>query len=102
MNRETSAVLALYEPGPTHCLCIRYSTPEQAGEGHNRFVEGYIPETDESGLTQTEQGKWVKVTSEDEYVVLVLDAASSDQAANLVASVRNRIRANKTMGESIS
>ena len=92
----TSAVLASYEPGVTHCLCIRYDTPVSAGKGYRRFVEGYIPEAEGSGLTEIEQDKWVKVALEQEYVILVLDAASEDEAVRLAELVQYRIKENMT------
>jgi len=91
LSRDTRAVLAAYEPGQTFLLCVQYPSAMLADEGYHSFVENYIPEARETGIAEIENGKWVAVKLEAEYVIVALDVAGKDGASQLVEAFRSKL-----------
>ncbi len=91
LSPDTRAVLARYEPGPTYLLCVKYPSVQQADQARSQFVENYVPEAQTTGAAETEQGKWVAVGSEREYVIIALDAATEVYARHLIKAFADRL-----------
>jgi hypothetical protein len=91
LGLDTRATLGRYQPGGAYLLCIRYPTPEQAGVAGGKFIESYIPEAKETGAMQIEEGKWVAISVEQEYIIISLDATSEDDARNLINQCKENI-----------
>lgn len=91
LSDKTEAVLARFTPDDVLLLFIRYDDSSQAQKAIDSFIAGYIPEAKESGLAQIEQNKWVKVILFKNYVIVVFDAATAEQAETLANSVIERI-----------
>ncbi len=91
LSDKTEAVLARFTPDDVYLLFIRYDDHTRAQEAIDSFIAGYIPEAKESGLAQIEQNKWVKAILSKNYVIVVFDAATAEQAETLANSVIERI-----------
>ena len=95
LNRQTRAVLARYEPGTTWLLCIQYPSADKAQQGHDSFVENYVPEAHSTGAAEIADGKWLAVSQVREYVIATLDAPSEIAARQLVTAVTDRLSQNR-------
>lgn len=92
LGLDTRSVMGRYQPGGTYLLCIQYPTPEQAEIAMNSFYEKYVPEAEETGATEIEQGKWVAVGILNEYLVIALDGPSESEARTLVNQCMENIK----------
>ena len=90
LSRQTKAVLAAYKPGSVYLICIQYTAAAEADDARGRFVEKYAPEA-KDGLGEIEKGRWVGVTAEKEYVIIVLDAPTEDYAKKLLTRAKANI-----------
>ncbi len=95
LNRQTRAVLTRYEPGTTWLLCIRYPSADEARQGHDSFVESYVPEARSTGAAEIADGNWLAVSQVREYVIVALDAPSEIAARQQVIAVTDRLSQNR-------
>lgn len=79
LNEQTRAVLASYDD-KSHILLVRYESTEKATAAYESFVDAYAPEAVNSGIIQTENGKWTGVRVEQKFVSIVFDAPTKDDA----------------------
>lgn len=91
LSDSTDAVLAIYDPGRATLLCIKYPRKEAARISYNDFISKYVPEAQGSGSAQTENGKWVKVISFENYLVIIFDAMDNKIAGDLIDLVKDNI-----------
>ncbi|MFQ6008921.1 MAG: DUF6599 family protein [Candidatus Zixiibacteriota bacterium] len=91
LSRETRAVLAEYEPGSTYLLCIQYPSVQEANKGYDSFVKNYVPEAKGTGVAEIEQGKWLAVECESEFLIVVFDVPSEEYARQLIAACVKRL-----------
>ncbi len=83
LDENTDVVLAEYDPEKIHLLLAGYSDDKSALDALNKFTSVYIPEADESGMVQVEDGKWISAQSIGKYVIVVLDSPDSKTAEKL-------------------
>ena len=93
LHENTDVVLAEYEPGKIHLLLVGYPDNRTALDALGRFKSAYIPEADESGIVQIEDGKWIMVRAIDKYIVVALDSPDSKTAEKLVMKTIENIGA---------
>lgn len=86
LSKSTRAVLAQYQPGTTYLLCVEYPDETAAADASVNFTSHYIPEANENGSAQTEEGKWTEIQVEGKYVIVVLDAPDEQTGHDLVAA----------------
>ena len=91
LGPHAEAVLATYQPGETYLLCVRYPDQEQAKEALNSFLTAYIPEAEESGMAQTEDGKWVAARQERAFLMVVFDAPTKAYARDLIKATEGKL-----------
>jgi len=91
LGPQTEAALATYQPGETYLLCVRYPEQEQAKEALSSFLTAYIPEAEESGSAEIEDGKWVAAKQERAFVIVVFDAPTEAYAQDLIKAVEDRL-----------
>ena len=92
LNRDTRAVLAEYGAEGMHLLIVEYPSEEKAAAGHKSFLAGYIPEAAETGTAKIETGRWVAVQRDDRHIIICFDAASENEANQVIEAYKNRIR----------
>jgi len=91
LNQQTEAVLARYQPGGGFLLCVRYQNSRQAKEAFDSFLGAYIPEEKESGIAQTENGKWVAAKLERVFVMVIFDAPTKAYAQALMEAFEDKL-----------
>jgi hypothetical protein len=91
LNEKTEAVIAQYEPHRNFLICIRYPDEKLAEEAMNSFREAYIPEADSSGVARIEDDKWVVAGLRSKFILLALDAPTSDYATDLINAAKKRL-----------
>jgi len=86
LGTHTEAVLARYsgEEGKAYLLLVQYGSPAPAQAAAENFLRHYLPEGQEAGLAQCEDGQWVGVRSRAQWVAVVLEARSAQQAQDLM------------------
>jgi hypothetical protein len=89
LGQETEAALADYAEGNEifHVLLVRYSSEETAIEAYEGFSETYMPEAENSGILQTENGKWTAVRLKDNLLVIVFDGLSEAHAKKMIQRI---------------
>lgn len=91
LGPQTEAALATYQPGETYLLCVRYPDQEQAKEALNSFLTAYIPEAEESGIAEIEDGKWVAARQDYTFLVVVFDAPTKAYARDLIKAAEDKL-----------
>ncbi|MEE9555005.1 MAG: DUF6599 family protein [candidate division Zixibacteria bacterium] len=93
LDENTDVVLAEYEPGKIHLLLAGYPGNRTALDALDRFKSAYIPEADESGSVQIEDGKWVSARIVENFVLVVLDSPDLEKADDLINKTIENISA---------
>ena len=93
LDDETEVVLARYgRPSERYpLLIIQYPTADDAGAGHNSFIERFLPERRERQAVELESGKWTATYLAGRYVALVLEAPDEQSALSMLARVETNI-----------
>ena len=91
LNQRTEAVLATYQPDKSFLLCVHYQSRKEAKEAFDSFLSAYIPEEKESGIAQTEDGKWVAANSEGVFVMVIFGAPTKASAQTLMEVFKNKL-----------
>jgi hypothetical protein len=91
LGPHAEAVLATYQPDDTYLLCVRYPDQEQAKEALNSFLTAYIPEAEESGIAEIEDGKWVAARQERAFLMVVFDAPTKAYARDLIKAAEDKL-----------
>lgn len=93
LDRQTDAVLASYQmnTNKTFLLLIQYPENAKANEVYANFLAVYLPEAKSSGYAQMENGHWTMAKAIDEYLMIVLEAADKNWAAQILAQVLNSL-----------
>jgi hypothetical protein len=91
LGEHTDAVLAVYRPGRITLLCIEYPDTGSATESFGSFISKYIPEADESGTAEVEEGVWIRAFITGRYFIAAFDAPDETTAVSLVNNVKENI-----------
>jgi hypothetical protein len=91
LDLNTDVVLGEYRPGPSYLLIIKYDSEALADVAFNSFIDNYAPDARESGIMELENGKWLRVYHNKEYILIVLDALSKEKAVSLLNDCRIRL-----------
>jgi hypothetical protein len=96
LDSEVEAVIASYERGDdyNYLLIVDYPTDDRAQTAHRTFVDIYMPEAKETGLTQIEDGSWTASIQMGPFIAAVFDASTADRARQLLAATRTRMEGN--------
>jgi hypothetical protein len=92
LNDTTEGLLAEYDPDGALLLLLRYPTQEAAESALKSFISGYIPEFDESGPVELEDGDWVTARRSGRFLTIALDAPSRERAEQIVADASKNLR----------
>jgi hypothetical protein len=91
LNRQTDCILAEYgekNQESTFLALIRYQTNTLAQKAYNTFIKAYMPEAGDSGVTQTENEKWVLAKQKKDVIVLIFDAPTKNIASKLFSTIK--------------
>jgi hypothetical protein len=91
LGRETDCVLAEFGPRdeePVILLIVRYPDAALANEAHGSFLESYMPESAETGVAETEDGRWTLARIADSVVSIVFGAPDEASARDLQSEIR--------------
>ncbi|MDH3890385.1 MAG: hypothetical protein OEV49_04825 [candidate division Zixibacteria bacterium] len=99
LTEHTNAVLASYEPGTTHLLCIEYPTTSDAKAARQSFIDNYVPETANGDAVMIETDKWVASTQADNYLTICFDAVDSETALELIGNMKANLKKAGMLGE---
>ena len=89
LSEKTEAALAIYGPERKYLLIIKYPGVSEAEAALLSFIQGYIPEADREHIYQIEEGNWVAVERDDNFLMLVFDAHSREDCIGLIQDVKN-------------
>ena len=91
LDTETDCVFGEYgeETGETmKLLIVRYPDGAAAEGAYGSFIEAYMPEANESGLAQMEDGQWTLASAQTGFLSIVFDAPAEDRARRLQSEIR--------------
>jgi len=90
LGTETDCVIAEYggesEQAVT-LLVVRYPDSARADAAFESFIRAYMPEADESGLAQMEDGQWTLAGVRQGFLSIVFDAPTEDRARQLWSAI---------------
>lgn len=96
LNTHTNAVLASYKDR-SHILLVEYQNKEKAKTGFKDFINAYMPDADEGGIIQTEDGRWTAIRLEQNFLVIAFDAISKTNAIFKVDATINKLKGFKRL-----
>jgi hypothetical protein len=90
IDEHTEGVLARYmvEDDKLYLLIVRYPTTKHAKMAHKSFLNSYMPDAVQTGVVQTENGKWTATNFHNQSLAVVFDAPSRSSASSLLETVR--------------
>lgn len=90
LDSHTEAVLAQYaiEGEKPYVLVVRYPSTQRAKTALSNFLKAYMHDAPQTGIVQTENGKWTATGLHSYFVALVFDAPSDGSARSLLEAVR--------------
>lgn len=91
LNNKTNCVFAEYEVDNANTasfLFIQYESHIQAQEAYESFLESYMPETQDAGLAQMENGKWTLARVEKDMVAIVFETPDKEWAYQFLSEVK--------------
>jgi hypothetical protein len=94
LDSDTDAVFADYERGQSRIslLAIRYPSTTRAASAHESYVEAFLPEAEDTGVTRIEDGSWTAAARSGVYVLAVYDAPQPEDARRLLTGAEQRIQ----------
>jgi len=68
-------------------LVVGYPDSARADTAFDSFIQGYMPEAGESGLAQMEDDGWSVAGVHDEYLSIIFDAPTEDDARQIASAI---------------
>ncbi len=89
LGRETDCALAPYQDGDAkaYLLLIQYPQASAADSAYSNFLQHYLPEAQQVGIAELENHTYVGIKKQQNLLAIVFEAATSEQAKNLLARV---------------
>lgn len=87
LDSEVDGVLGAYAD-KSMLLIVRYPAVEKTAAAFESFSRAFMPDAAEPGLVKTEDGRWAYASVMQEYLVVVFDALSKDQAKEKAEAVK--------------
>lgn len=93
LDQHTEALLVRYQQEKSRCylLLLHYPDVKEAEKAFKSFKQVYMPEAKEPKIIQTEDGKWVGADATQEFVMVVLDAATKAFAQTLLERAKDKL-----------
>lgn len=90
LNPETHAVLGVYgeEDDVFRLLIVEYPDETKAQRAHQNFIQDYMPDSLDSSVVQTEQGKWTGAHIQERRLVIVFDAPNKAKVRDMLRKVK--------------
>jgi hypothetical protein len=92
LDRHTNALFVQYRDDKGYLLLVEYREPNQAKKAHENFTDAYMPEAKHRGIVQIENGRWVAVRLEKNFMIVVFDAISEAEAFSKIEAVWSKLR----------
>ncbi len=89
IDQETEAILAKYniEDHKAILLLIKYPSKEKSNRAYSDFIKYFVPDLENTGVSQIEDGTWVGCTREENMVIAVFNASTENVALELLNEV---------------
>ncbi len=95
LDQKTEAVLSqsTEKGGQAHVLIVRYPGSEKSAPAYETFVKVYMPDARRRGFVRTDDLTWTAIETKKNYIILVFNAPSENEAARILAEVERKIDA---------
>jgi len=91
LSDNTDAVLVRMKSNKSYLLIIQYPHLDDAAAAFRDFTAGYMPESGERGIVQTENKKWTICRRFGNTLSVVFDAPSQTEAEILLDALQRRL-----------
>ena len=91
LYEDTDAALAEYLPGGVYLMCVRYPIIEDAATALVNFRREFLKTEGEENIVEIDNDVWVGVSQNGLYLILVFDAQTMQQAADLMIQVETNL-----------
>lgn len=90
LNTETHAVLGVYGEGEEvfRVLLIQYPNETKAQKSHQNFIKEYMPDSKDSTVIQTEDGKWTGADIQGSVLIVVFEAPTQARVQDMIEKVK--------------
>jgi hypothetical protein len=90
LNPETHAVLGVYGEGEEvfRLLLIQYPSETRAQRAKQDFIRVYMPDSGDSSVVQTEDGKWTGTDLQENVLIIIFEAPTKAKAQDVTAKVK--------------
>lgn len=91
LSNQTNCVFAEYAVNSkltAFLLLIQYENNARAQAAYKSFIESYMPEAQDSGIAQMENGKWTMAKAEQSIVSVVFEAPDKEWAYKLQSEIK--------------
>jgi hypothetical protein len=87
LSSKTDAILATYQVGreSAHLLLISYTNLKVAKKSLKNFLKYYLPDADQNGFAEIENGKFAVAFRKDKLLTIILESDSRQLAERLLA-----------------
>jgi len=90
LNPETHAVLGVYGEGEDvyRLLLIQYPDETKAQKAQKDFIQAYMPDSADSTVVQTEDGKWTGADLQGNVLIIVFEAPTKAEAKDMIQRIK--------------
>jgi len=90
LNPEIHAVLGVYGEGDDvyRVLLIQYPDETKAQKSHQNFIKEYMPDSADSTMIQTEDGKWTGADLQGNVLIIVFEAPTQAKVQDMIQKAK--------------
>ena len=91
LNDSTEGVLVRMKKDSSHLLLTGYPNKEQTDSAYDSFLTHYMPDGKGAGIVKTENKKWTACAKEKNYIMIIFDAPTKEQAMISLDTFKRRL-----------
>jgi hypothetical protein len=91
LNDSTECVLVRMKKDSSYLLLDGYPDKEQTDSAYDSFLTHYMPDSKGEGIVKTENKKWTACVKEKNYILIIFDAPTKEQAMISLDTFKRRL-----------
>jgi len=91
LNDSTEGVLVRLKDDKSYFLLDGYPDKEQTDSAYDSFLTHYMPDSKGEGIVKTENKKWTACVKEKNYILIIFDAPTKEQAMISLDTFKRRL-----------
>ena len=91
LDDSTDGVLVRVKDDKSYLLLAGYPSKEQTDSAYDSFLTHYMPDSKGEGIVKTENKKWTACVKEKNYILIIFDAPTKEQAMISLDTFKRRL-----------